>query len=122
MQEETTRFLAFNAQGAEPVNFYTSIFENSKILSTKRYGEAGPGEKGSFMSATFELAGQEFIALNGGQSFTFAQGISLFVDCEGQEEVDELWEKLSEGGEKGPCGWLTDRYGVSWQIIPRALG
>jgi predicted 3-demethylubiquinone-9 3-methyltransferase (glyoxalase superfamily) len=74
------------------------------------------------MSATFELAGQEFIALNGGQSFTFAQGISLFVDCETQEEVDELWEKLSEGGEKGPCGWLTDRFGVSWQIIPRALG
>ncbi|HYT52650.1 MAG TPA: VOC family protein [Gaiellaceae bacterium] len=122
MQKKITTFLTFNDQAEEAVNFYTSIFENSKILSTNRYGEAGPGEKGSFMSATFELAGQEFIALNGGQSFTFAQGISLFVDCEGQEEVDELWEKLSEGGEKGPCGWLTDRYGVSWQIIPRALG
>ena len=74
------------------------------------------------MSATFELAGQEFIALNGGPSFTFSQGISLFVDCETQQEVDELWEKLSEGGEKGPCGWLTDKFGVSWQVIPRALG
>ncbi len=122
MQKKITTFLTFDDQAEEAVNFYTSIFENSKILSTNRYGEAGPGAKGSFMSATFELAGQEFIALNGGQSFTFAQAISLFVDCESQEEVDELWEKLSEGGEKGPCGWLTDRYGVSWQIIPRALG
>jgi predicted 3-demethylubiquinone-9 3-methyltransferase (glyoxalase superfamily) len=122
MQKKITTFLTFNDQAEEAVNLYTSIFEDSKIVSTNRYGDAGPGAKGSFMSATFELAGQEFIALNGGQSFTFAQGISLFVDCETQEEVDELWEKLSEGGEKGPCGWLTDRYGVSWQIIPRALG
>jgi predicted 3-demethylubiquinone-9 3-methyltransferase (glyoxalase superfamily) len=122
MQKKITTFLTFNDQAEDAVNLYTSIFENSKILSTNRYGEAGPGAKASFMSATFELAGQEFIALNGGESFTFAQGISLFVDCETQEEVDELWEKLSEGGEKGPCGWLTDRYGVSWQIIPRALG
>jgi predicted 3-demethylubiquinone-9 3-methyltransferase (glyoxalase superfamily) len=122
MQKKITTFLTFDDQAEEAVNLYTSIFENSKIVSTNRYGEAGPGAKGSFMSATFELAGQEFIALNGGQSFTFAQGISLFVDCETQEEVDELWEKLSEGGEKGPCGWLTDRFGVSWQVIPRALG
>jgi predicted 3-demethylubiquinone-9 3-methyltransferase (glyoxalase superfamily) len=122
MQKKITTFLTFNDQAEEAVNLYTLIFEDSKIVSTNRYGDAGPGAKGSFMSATFELAGQEFIALNGGQSFTFAQGISLFVDCETQEEVDELWEKLSEGGEKGPCGWLTDRYGVSWQIIPRALG
>lgn len=122
MQRKITTFLTFNDQAEEAVDFYTSIFENSKILSTNRYGEAGPGPEGSVMSATFELAGQEFVALNGGQSFTFAQGISLFVDCESQEEVDELWEKLSEGGEKGPCGWLTDRFGVSWQIIPRALG
>jgi predicted 3-demethylubiquinone-9 3-methyltransferase (glyoxalase superfamily) len=122
MQKKITTFLTFNDQAEDAVNLYTSIFENSKILSTNRYGEAGPGARASFMSATFELAGQEFIALNGGESFTFAQGISLFVDCETQEEVDELWEKLSEGGEKGPCGWLTDRYGVSWQIIPRALG
>jgi predicted 3-demethylubiquinone-9 3-methyltransferase (glyoxalase superfamily) len=122
MQKKITTFLTFDDQAEDAVNLYTSIFKNSKIVSTNRYGEAGPGAKGSFMSATFELAGQEFIALNGGQSFTFAQGISLFVDCETQEEVDELWEKLSEGGEKGPCGWLTDRFGVSWQIIPRALG
>ena len=121
MQKITT-FLTFNDQAEEAVNFYTSVFENSKIVSTTRYGEAGPGPKGSLMTASFELDGQEFMALNGGSSFTFSQGISLFVDCETQEEVDELWEKLSEGGEKGPCGWLTDRYGVSWQIIPRVLG
>jgi predicted 3-demethylubiquinone-9 3-methyltransferase (glyoxalase superfamily) len=122
MQKKITTFLTFDGRAEEAVDFYTSIFENSRIVSSSRYGDAGPAPKGSFMSATFELAGQEFIALNGGPSFTFAQGMSLFVDCETQEEVDELWEKLSEGGEKGPCGWLTDKFGVSWQIIPRALG
>ena len=121
MQKITT-FLTFNDQAEEAIDFYTSIFENSKILSTTRCGEAGPGPRGSLMSATFELAGEQFMALNGGSSFAFSQGISLFVDCETQEEVDDLWEKLSAGGEKGPCGWLTDRFGVSWQIIPRALG
>jgi predicted 3-demethylubiquinone-9 3-methyltransferase (glyoxalase superfamily) len=121
MQKITT-FLTFNDQAEEAVNLYTSIFENSRIVSTTRYGEAGPGPEGSVMSATFELAGQQFIALNGGPSFGFAQGISLFVSCETQEEVDELWEKLSEGGEQGPCGWLTDKFGVSWQVIPRVLG
>jgi predicted 3-demethylubiquinone-9 3-methyltransferase (glyoxalase superfamily) len=121
MQRITT-FLTFNDQAEEAVALYTSIFENSRIVSTTRYGDAGPGPKGSLMTATFELAGQEFVALNGGPSFTFAQGISLSVNCETQEEVDELWEKLSEGGEKGPCGWLTDRFGVSWQINPRVLG
>jgi predicted 3-demethylubiquinone-9 3-methyltransferase (glyoxalase superfamily) len=121
MQKVTT-FLTFNDQAEEAVNLYTSIFENSKIVNTTRYGEAGPGPEGSLMSAMFELAGQEFMALNGGPSFNFAQGISLFVSCETQEEVDELWEKLSEGGEQGPCGWLTDRFGVSWQVIPRVLG
>ena len=121
MQKITT-FLTFNDQAEEAVNFYTSIFEDSKIVSTSRYGEAGPGPEGALMSATFELDGQRFMALNGGPSFGFAQGISLFVDCETQEEVDELWEKLSAGGEKGPCGWLTDKFGVSWQVIPRALG
>jgi predicted 3-demethylubiquinone-9 3-methyltransferase (glyoxalase superfamily) len=114
--------LTFDGRAEEAIDLYTSIFEDSKITSTRRYGESGPGPKGSLMTATFELAGQEFMALNGGPSFGFSQGISLFVDCETQEEVDELWEKLSEGGEKGPCGWLTDRFGVSWQIIPRALG
>jgi predicted 3-demethylubiquinone-9 3-methyltransferase (glyoxalase superfamily) len=121
MQKITT-FLTFNDQAEEAVNFYTSVFENSKIVSTTRYGEAGPGPAGTLMTASFELEGQEFMALNGGPSFTFSQGISLFVDCETQAEVDELWEKLSEEGARGPCGWLTDKYGVSWQIIPRVLG
>jgi predicted 3-demethylubiquinone-9 3-methyltransferase (glyoxalase superfamily) len=122
MQKKITTFLTFDGRAEEAVDFYTSVFDDSKVLSKSHYGEAGPGAAGSMMSATFELAGQEFVALNGGPSFTFSQGISLFVDCETQDEVDELWETLSEGGEKGPCGWLTDKFGVSWQIIPRALG
>jgi predicted 3-demethylubiquinone-9 3-methyltransferase (glyoxalase superfamily) len=122
MQRKITTFLTFDGRAEEAVDFYTSIFENSRILSTTRYEAGGPGPEGQLMSATFELAGQEFMALNGGPSFTFSQGISLYVDCEDQEEVDELWEKLTDGGEPGPCGWLTDRFGVSWQIIPRALG
>jgi predicted 3-demethylubiquinone-9 3-methyltransferase (glyoxalase superfamily) len=122
MQKKITTFLTFDGRAEEAVEFYTSIFEGSRILSTTRYGAGGPGPEGELMSATFELAGQEFMALNGGPSFSFSQGISLFVDCEDQEEVDELWEKLTDGGEPGPCGWLTDRFGVSWQIIPRALG
>ena len=122
MQKKITTFLTFDDQAEEAMNFYASIFADSRIVGTTRYGDAGPGPTGQLMSATFELAGQEFIALNGGPSFTFAQGMSLFVDCETQEEVDDLWEKLSEGGERGPCGWLEDRYGVSWQIIPRVLG
>jgi predicted 3-demethylubiquinone-9 3-methyltransferase (glyoxalase superfamily) len=121
MQKKITTFLTYEDRADEAVAFYTSIFPDSRIVSISRYGEAGPGPEGTLMTATFELAGQEFIALNGGSSFTFAQGISLYVDCETQDEVDELWEKLSEGGEKGPCGWLTDKFGVSWQIVPRAL-
>lgn len=121
MQKITT-FLTFEDRAEEAVDFYTSIFPDSRILSTSRYGDAGPAPKGTFMSAEFELAGQPFIALNGGPSFSFSQGISLFVSCETQGEVDELWEKLSEGGEPGPCGWLTDKFGVSWQVIPRILG
>jgi predicted 3-demethylubiquinone-9 3-methyltransferase (glyoxalase superfamily) len=121
MQKKITTFLTYVDQAEEAVDFYTSIFSNSRIVTATRYGEAGPGPEGSLMSATFELDGQEFMALNGGPSFSFAQGFSLYVDCETQEEVDELWERLSEGGEKGPCGWLTDKFGVSWQIIPRAL-
>ena len=121
MQKITT-FLTFNNQAEEAVNFYVSIFRNSKIMSMSRYGEGGPGPKGSVMSASFLLEEQEFVALNGGPQFTFADGISLFVNCETQEEVDKLWDKLSAGGEKGPCGWLKDKFGVSWQIIPTALG
>jgi len=121
MQKITT-FLTFNDQAEEAMKLYTSIFRHSKILSLSHYGEEGPGPKGTVMSGTFELEGQPFIALNGGPYFTFAQGISLFVNCESQAEVDDLWEKLSEGGEKQPCGWLKDRFGVSWQIIPSVLG
>jgi predicted 3-demethylubiquinone-9 3-methyltransferase (glyoxalase superfamily) len=122
MRKKITTFLTYDDQAEEAIALYTSVFPDSRVVSTTRYGDAGPGPKGALMTASFELAGQEFMALNAGPSFSFAQGISLFVDCETQGEVDELWEKLSEGGEQGPCGWLTDRFGVSWQIIPRALG
>ncbi len=121
MQKITT-FLTFDNQAEEAVNLYVSTFKNTRIVSTSRYGEAGPGPAGALMSATFELDGQEFMALNGGPHFAFAEGMSLFVRCETQAEVDELWARLSYGGEPGPCGWLKDRFGVSWQIIPTALG
>jgi predicted 3-demethylubiquinone-9 3-methyltransferase (glyoxalase superfamily) len=117
-----TTFLTFKDRAEEAVNLYVSIFKNSKILSVSRYAEGGPAPAGSVMSLQFMLEGQEFMALNGGPNFTFSDGISLFVSCETQVEVDELWDKLSEGGEKGPCGWLKDRFGVAWQIIPEALG
>jgi predicted 3-demethylubiquinone-9 3-methyltransferase (glyoxalase superfamily) len=122
MQKKITTFLTFDGQAEEAIELYTSIFPHSKLLSATRYPAGAPGPEGSLMSASFQLAGQEFMALNGGPSFSFSQGISLFVDCETQEEVDELWERLTDGGEPGPCGWLTDRFGVSWQIIPRTLG
>jgi predicted 3-demethylubiquinone-9 3-methyltransferase (glyoxalase superfamily) len=121
MQKITT-FLTYNDQAEEAVNLYVSTFKNSEILNISRYGEGAPLPAGTVISASFVLDGQEFIALNGGPSFTFAEGISLFVNCETQEEVDDLWEKLSEGGEKGRCGWLKDKFGVSWQIIPNTLG
>src|ERR1051326_2993241 len=121
MQKITT-FLWFDTQAEEAANFYVSLFKNSKILSVSRYGEAGPGPKGSVMSCTFQLEGQEFMALNGGPHFKFTPAISLFVKCTSQAEVDELWEKLSAGGKKDHCGWLTDKFGLSWQIIPVQLG
>jgi predicted 3-demethylubiquinone-9 3-methyltransferase (glyoxalase superfamily) len=117
-----TPFLWFNDQAEEAMNFYTAIFKNSKISSVSRYGEGGPGPQGSVMTATFELDGQEFMALNGGPLFTFTEAISFFVNCESQAEVDELWEKLTEGGEESQCGWLKDKYGLSWQIVPSVLG
>jgi predicted 3-demethylubiquinone-9 3-methyltransferase (glyoxalase superfamily) len=120
--QKITPFLWFDDKAEEAVNFYVSVFKNSKILSVTRYGEEGPGPKGMVMSATCQLDGQEFFALNGGPLFTFSPAISFFVKCQTQQEVDELWEKLSEGGEKQRCGWLKDKYGVSWQIIPDALG
>lgn len=117
-----TPFLWFDNQAEEAINFYVSIFKNSRVLSMSRYGEAGPGPAGSVMSATFELEGQQFMALNGGPHHKFTEAISLYVDCKTQAEVDELWAKLSEGGEEGPCGWLKDKFGLSWQVIPSALG
>lgn len=119
--QKITPFLWFDNQAEEAVNFYVSLFKNSKINTTKRYGDAGPGPKGSVMIVSFQLEGQAFIALNGGPSFKFTPALSLYVDCETQEEVDQLWEKLSAGGRKDRCGWLQDKYGLSWQIIPRAL-
>jgi predicted 3-demethylubiquinone-9 3-methyltransferase (glyoxalase superfamily) len=120
--QKITPFLWFDGKAEEAANFYVSVFKNSKIVSIMRYGEAGPGAKGSVMSATFQLDGQDFMALNGGPMFAFSPAISFFVNCQSQEEVDKLWEKLSEGGEKQRCGWLKDKYGVSWQIIPTVLG
>ena len=118
--------LWFDNQAEEAAKFYISIFKNSKIVNVTRYGEAGAEvsgrRKGTVMTVTFQLEGQEFIALNGGPHFTFSPAISFFVNCETQEEVDELWEKLSEGGEIEQCGWLKDKYGVSWQIVPTVLG
>lgn len=120
--QRITPFLWFDDQAEEAMNFYVSIFKNSKVGRVTRYGEAGPGPKGSVMSATFKLEGQEFMALNGGPHFSFTPAISFFVNCETQEEVDELWKKLSAGGKTERCGWLKDKYGLSWQIIPSALG
>ena len=120
--QKITPFLWFNNNAEEAVNHYISIFKNSKILSVMRYGDAGPGPKGTVMGISFELDGQEFKALNGGPQFTFSPAISFFVNCETQQEVDDYWEKLSAGGKQIQCGWLQDRYGVSWQIVPTILG
>lgn len=120
-RQKITTFLWFDDAAEEAANHYTSIFANSKILEVSRYGKAGPGPEGSVMTVRFELEGQQFMALNGGPEFRFTEAISLLVDCNTQAEVDELWSKLSEGGEEGPCGWLKDRYGLSWQVVPSAL-
>jgi predicted 3-demethylubiquinone-9 3-methyltransferase (glyoxalase superfamily) len=120
--QKITPFLWFDTQAEEAANFYASIFKNSRILKITRYGEAGPGPEGSVMTVHFVLDGQELIALNGGPHFKFTEAISFSVDCKTQQEVDEFWEKLSAGGEEGPCGWLKDRYGLSWQINPSVLG
>ena len=120
--QKITPFLWFNGQAEEAMNFYVSIFKNSKAGKIRRYGEGGPAPKGTVMAASFELEGVQFHAFNGGPAFTFTPAISLFVDCQTQAEVDELWEKLSAGGEKSRCGWLKDKFGLSWQIIPTALG
>ena len=118
--------LWFEDQAEEAAKFYTAVFKHSKMLGVTRYGEAGAQAsgrpKGSVMTASFQLQGHEFLALNGGPQFTFSPAISLIVNCDSQQEVDEIWQKLSEGGQPGQCGWLTDKYGVSWQIVPTILG
>jgi predicted 3-demethylubiquinone-9 3-methyltransferase (glyoxalase superfamily) len=120
--KKITPFLWFDDKAEEAMTFYVSVFKNSKVGSVTRYGEGGPGPKGKVMTATFELDGQEFMALNGGPEFKFTEAISFYVNCETQEEVDELWEKLSKGGQQGQCGWLKDKFGLSWQVIPSILG
>jgi len=115
-------FLWFDSQAEEAANFYVSVFPRSRIVSVSRYGEAGPGPKGSVMVVVFELDGQEIMALHGGSIYKLSEAFSLSVDCKTQEEVDQYWQKLSAGGSEGPCGWLKDRYGLSWQIVPTALG
>jgi predicted 3-demethylubiquinone-9 3-methyltransferase (glyoxalase superfamily) len=120
--QKITPFLWFDSNAEEALNFYTSIFNNAKILNVVRYGAEGPGPEGTVMTATFQLEGQEFMALNGGPQFKFTEAISFFVNCETQAEVDTLWNKLAEGGEEQPCGWVKDRYGLCWQIIPTILG
>src|SRR5579859_830157 len=121
LMQKITPFLWFDNNAEEAVNFYTSIFENSKIVNLSRYGEAGPGPAGSVMAATFQLEGQEFTALNGGPEYKFTEAISFFVSCDTQQEIDDKWSKLSAGGEEGQCGWLKDKYGLSWQIVPPVL-
>ena len=116
-----TPCLWFDTEGEDAARFYTSVFPNSRIVEIARYGSAGPRPEGTVMTVNFELDGQEFVALNGGPEFTFNEAISFQVNCKTQEEVDSFWSKLSERGEEGPCGWLKDRYGVSWQIVPTVL-
>lgn len=120
--QKITPFLWFDHQAEEAATFYVSIVKNSKIVSVARYGDAGPGPKGSVMTVVFELGGQQFIALNGGPQFKFTEAVSFVINCETQLEVDELWEKLSSGGRKDRCGWLKDKFGLSWQIVPAILG
>lgn len=119
--QKITPFLWFDGRAEEAVEFYTSIFRDSKIVSMTRYGKAGPGPEGSVMTASFQIEGQEFVALNGGPQYTFTPAISFVVNCETQDEVDGLWGKLSAGGVEHPCGWIEDKFGVSWQIVPTIL-
>jgi predicted 3-demethylubiquinone-9 3-methyltransferase (glyoxalase superfamily) len=119
--QKITPCLWFDTEGEEAAEFYTSVFPNSRIVEVTRYGSAGPRTEGTVMTVNFELDGQTFIALNGGPDFKFNEAISLEVICEDQDEVDSYWNALTEGGEEGPCGWLKDKYGVSWQIVPRVM-
>ena len=119
--QKITPFLWFDTEGEDAARFYTSVFPNSRIVEVQRYGEAGPRAAGTVMTVAFELEGQRFVALNGGPDFTFNEAISFEVECEDQAEVDRYWDALTDGGEPGPCGWLKDRFGVSWQIVPKRL-
>ena len=121
ISQKLTPFLWFNDNAEEAANFYTSIFEDSKVITVTRYGAAGPGPKGSVMTVKFQIDGQEFVALNGGPHFTFTEAISFVVNCDTQEEINAFWEKLSAGGEKSRCGWVKDKFGLSWQIVPSVL-
>ena len=120
--QKITPFLWFDTQAEEAANFYVSIFKNSRVKTLSRYGDAGPGPKGSVMTVQFELSGQEFLALNAGPQFKFSPAISFLINCETQEEVDCYWDKLSAGGREDQCGWLTDKFGLSWQVVPTILG
>ena len=122
MTQKITPNLWFDNQAEEAMHFYVSIFENSEVLNVSHYGDAGPMPAGTVLTATFRLDGQEFIALNGGPHFRFTEAISFLIDCKTQEEVDYFWDKLSEGGETSQCGWLKDRFGLSWQVVPSILG
>ena len=121
IKQKITPFLWFDDNAEAAINLYLSIFANSRLLTASRYGDNGPGPKGTIMTAKFELEGQLFVALNGGPHFKFSEAISLVVECESQDEVDNYWEKLSAGGQKSQCGWLKDKFGLSWQIVPTAL-
>ena len=121
MKNKLVTCLWFDTQGEEAARFYTSVFPNATLGEITRYGSAGPREEGTVMTVGFEVMGQEFVALNGGPDFTFNEAISFQVLCDDQDEVDRYWETLSEGGEQGPCGWLRDKFGVSWQVVPTAL-
>jgi len=122
--QKITPFLWFNDNADEAIKFYTSVFKNSKLINASYYGDAGPGPKGTIMTATIELEGQRFMLLNGGPIFKFTEAISLFISCKNQEEIDYYWDKLSEGGDPQAqqCGWLKDKYGLSWQIVPAIIG
>jgi predicted 3-demethylubiquinone-9 3-methyltransferase (glyoxalase superfamily) len=119
--QKITPFLWFDGKAEDAARFYMSIFKNSKLLSIGRYGEAGPGPLGSVMTVAFELDGEKFVALNGGPNYSFSPAVSFVVNCQTQQEVDHYWERLSQGGEKVQCGWLKDKYGLSWQIVPAVL-
>ena len=121
MQQRITPNLWFDTEAEEAANFYVSIFDDARIVAIAHYTDAGPREAGTVMTVEFELAGQRFVGINGGPEFTFDEAVSLQVNCETQDEIDYYWEKLSEGGEEGPCGWLKDRYGLSWQVTPTGM-